>query len=76
MYYGLRNWWLVIGSYQCLSVPNFLYSVIEYSFPDEEAGQIPMACVVRKPGCMVSATQIMDFVAKQACELTRHIPLY
>ncbi|KAL3654951.1 hypothetical protein CASFOL_000737 [Castilleja foliolosa] len=34
-------------------------------FPDEEAGEIPMAYIVRKPGSTISATQIMDFVAKQ-----------
>ncbi|KAL8464223.1 hypothetical protein ACS0TY_033943 [Phlomoides rotata] len=34
-------------------------------YPDEDAGQIPMAYVVRKPGTTISATQIMDFIAKQ-----------
>ncbi|XAR50310.1 hypothetical protein NMG60_11004597 [Bertholletia excelsa] len=34
-------------------------------YPDEEAGQIPMAFVVRKPGSNISAAQIMDFVARQ-----------
>ncbi|EYU23108.1 hypothetical protein ABFS82_09G065900 [Erythranthe guttata] len=34
-------------------------------YPDEEAGQIPMAYIVRKPGSTISATQIMDFIAKQ-----------
>ncbi|XP_028766243.1 4-coumarate--CoA ligase-like 9 [Neltuma alba] len=34
-------------------------------YPDEEAGQIPMAFVVRKPGSNINADQIMDFVAKQ-----------
>ncbi|KAG8379421.1 hypothetical protein BUALT_Bualt07G0086700 [Buddleja alternifolia] len=34
-------------------------------YPDEEAGEIPMAFVVRKPGSTISATQIMDFIAKQ-----------
>ncbi|KAK4486137.1 hypothetical protein RD792_008805 [Penstemon davidsonii] len=36
-------------------------------YPDDEAGEIPMAYVVRKPGSTISATQIMDSVAKQAC---------
>ncbi|KAG8388075.1 hypothetical protein BUALT_Bualt02G0087400 [Buddleja alternifolia] len=36
-------------------------------YPDEEAGEIPMAHVVRKPGSTISASQIMDFIAKQAC---------
>ncbi|PIA51311.1 hypothetical protein AQUCO_01100266v1 [Aquilegia coerulea] len=35
-------------------------------YPDEEAGQIPMAFVVRKPGSNLSGTEVMDFVAKQA----------
>ncbi|KAH6797142.1 AMP-dependent synthetase and ligase family protein [Perilla frutescens var. hirtella] len=34
-------------------------------YPDEEAGQIPMAYVVRKPGTTISASQIMEFIAKQ-----------
>ncbi|KAF9611140.1 hypothetical protein IFM89_027195 [Coptis chinensis] len=38
-------------------------------YPDEEAGQIPMAFVVRKPGSNLSAAQVMEFVAKQACLL-------
>ncbi|KAF5179199.1 4-coumarate--CoA ligase-like [Thalictrum thalictroides] len=33
--------------------------------PDEEAGQIPMAFVVRKPGSNLSGIQVMEFVAKQ-----------
>ncbi|KAL8478572.1 hypothetical protein ACS0TY_030454 [Phlomoides rotata] len=38
-------------------------------YPDEDAGQIPMAYVVRKPGSTITATQIMDYIAKQACAL-------
>jgi acyl-CoA synthetase (AMP-forming)/AMP-acid ligase II len=34
-------------------------------YPDEEAGEIPMAYVVRKPGSNITASQIMDIVAKQ-----------
>lgn len=34
-------------------------------YPDEEAGQIPMAFVVRKPGSNISESRIMDFIAKQ-----------
>ncbi|KAF9623104.1 hypothetical protein IFM89_037506 [Coptis chinensis] len=33
----------------------------------EEAGQIPMAFVVRKPGSNLSAAQVLEFVGKQAC---------
>ncbi|KAI9087611.1 hypothetical protein K1719_030481 [Acacia pycnantha] len=34
-------------------------------YPDEEAGQVPMAFVVRKPGSNINADKVMDFVAKQ-----------
>jgi acyl-CoA synthetase (AMP-forming)/AMP-acid ligase II len=34
-------------------------------FPDEEAGEIPKACVVLKPGQVTSPEAIMDFVAEQ-----------
>ncbi|KAJ6882436.1 4-coumarate--CoA ligase-like 9 [Populus alba x Populus x berolinensis] len=34
-------------------------------YPDEEAGQIPMAYVVRKPGSSITEAQIMDSIAKQ-----------
>lgn len=34
-------------------------------YPDEEAGQVPMAFVVRKPGACVTESEIMDFIAEQ-----------
>ena len=34
-------------------------------YPHEEAGQIPIALVVRQPGSKVTETQIMDHVAKR-----------
>ncbi|KAM0979355.1 hypothetical protein ACFX13_015503 [Malus domestica] len=34
-------------------------------YPDEDAWQIPMAYVVRKPGSNITEGQVMDFVAKQ-----------
>ncbi|XP_010498481.1 PREDICTED: 4-coumarate--CoA ligase-like 8 [Camelina sativa] len=34
-------------------------------FPDEEVGQFPMACVVRKTGSFLAEKSIMEFVAKQ-----------
>ncbi|CAH9135858.1 unnamed protein product [Cuscuta epithymum] len=34
-------------------------------YPDEEAGEIPMAYVVRVPGSNITGTQIMDIIAKQ-----------
>ncbi|KAK4844694.1 hypothetical protein QYF36_023334 [Acer negundo] len=36
-------------------------------YPDEEAREIPMAFVVRNLGSNITATQVMDFIAKQAC---------
>ncbi|KAL9239357.1 hypothetical protein vseg_013689 [Gypsophila vaccaria] len=40
-------------------------------FPDEEAGEIPMAFVVRKPGSHISESQVMDYVAKQVTPYKR-----
>ncbi|GAB2240901.1 hypothetical protein Droror1_Dr00021419 [Drosera rotundifolia] len=37
----------------------------ELTYPDEEAGQIPMAYIVRKAGSSISGDHIMGFVAKQ-----------
>ncbi|KAI4341353.1 hypothetical protein MLD38_026085 [Melastoma candidum] len=34
-------------------------------YPDEEAGEIPMAFVVRKPGSTITEHQVMDFIAEQ-----------
>ncbi|KAM7254216.1 hypothetical protein ACFE04_027538 [Oxalis oulophora] len=34
-------------------------------YPDEEAGQIPMAYIVRKPGSQIVEAQIIDYIAKQ-----------
>lgn len=34
-------------------------------YPDEEAGQIPMAYVVRQPGSTLNEEDVKDFVAKQ-----------
>ncbi|XP_059442626.1 4-coumarate--CoA ligase-like 9 [Corylus avellana] len=34
-------------------------------YPDEDAGQIPMAFVVRKPGSNITEAQVIDFIAKQ-----------
>ncbi|XP_057516370.1 4-coumarate--CoA ligase-like 9 [Amaranthus tricolor] len=40
-------------------------------YPDEEAGQIPMAYIVRKPESSITASQVMDFVAKQVSPYKR-----
>ncbi|XP_009790448.1 4-coumarate--CoA ligase-like 9 [Nicotiana tabacum] len=34
-------------------------------YPDEEAGEIPMAYIVRRPGSTISESQIIDAIAKQ-----------
>lgn len=34
-------------------------------YPDEEAGQIPMAFVVRNPGSNIGEAQVIGFMAKQ-----------
>ncbi|KAB2015014.1 hypothetical protein ES319_D09G267900v1 [Gossypium barbadense] len=34
-------------------------------YPDDEAGQIPMAYIVRQPGSSISEAQIMYYIAKQ-----------
>lgn len=39
--------------------------IINSRFPDEDAGEIPMAFIVRKPGSNINEAQIIDFVAKQ-----------
>ncbi|XP_004297550.1 PREDICTED: 4-coumarate--CoA ligase-like 9 [Fragaria vesca subsp. vesca] len=44
-------------------------------YPDEEAGQIPMAYVVRKPGSNITEAIVTDFVAKQVApyKKIRHV---
>ncbi|XP_076901956.1 4-coumarate--CoA ligase-like 9 [Bidens hawaiensis] len=62
--------------YKAYQVPTaelerYLHSISEVvdaaviPYPDEEAGQIPMAYVVRKPGSKISEAQIMEIIAKQ-----------
>lgn len=58
--------------YQSWLFSNVKFSAIWFfssRYPDEEAGQIPMAFVVRKPGSNITEAEIMDFIAKQACSL-------
>ncbi|KAL1533120.1 4-coumarate--CoA ligase-like 5 [Salvia divinorum] len=40
-------------------------------FPDKDAGQIPMAYVVRKKGSTVTETQVMDFITQQVAPYKR-----
>jgi acyl-CoA synthetase (AMP-forming)/AMP-acid ligase II len=45
---------------------NLLPVVLTYRYPDEEAGQLPMALVVRQKGSNnLTEDQIMEFVAEQ-----------
>ncbi|CAM0875966.1 unnamed protein product [Alopecurus aequalis] len=46
------------------SLPEILDAAV-MPYPDEEAGQIPMALVVRQPGSKVTEAQVMEHVAKQ-----------
>jgi len=45
-------------------------------FPDEDAGEIPMAFIVRKPGSNLNEAQIIDFVAKQVMLIALECWLY
>lgn len=40
-------------------------------YPNKEAGQVPMAYVVRKAGSSLSGSQVMDFVAEQVAPYKR-----
>ncbi|KAI5669113.1 hypothetical protein M9H77_18966 [Catharanthus roseus] len=40
-------------------------------YPDKEAGQIPMAYVVRKPGTNICEVAVMDFIATQVAPYKR-----
>jgi OPC-8:0 CoA ligase-1 len=44
-----------------------MYITKEHRETYKEAGQYPMAYVVRKTGSNLSETQVMDFVAEQVC---------
>lgn len=39
--------------------------MVVFRYPDEAAGQIPMAFIVRQPGKELTEDEIMDWVAKQ-----------
>lgn len=41
-----------------------------YSYPDEEAGQVPLAFVVRRPHSNLDEGQVVEFIAKQVFSLS------
>uniref|UniRef100_A0A0E0JSB7 4-coumarate--CoA ligase n=1 Tax=Oryza punctata TaxID=4537 RepID=A0A0E0JSB7_ORYPU len=43
---------------------SFVMEHARYRYPDEEAGQLPMAFVVRQPGANLTEQQVMNCVAK------------
>lgn len=45
-------------------------------FPDKEAGQIPMAYVVRKKGSTITESQVMDFITQQVTNHQNVLDLY
>ncbi|KAK2398366.1 AMP-dependent synthetase and ligase family protein [Trifolium repens] len=53
-----------------LTHPSILDAAV-IPYPDKEAGQYPMAYVVRKTGSNLSETQVMDFVAEQVAPYKR-----
>jgi hypothetical protein len=59
-----QSWFLAsLSPLNVLHVCTYVYT----RYPDKEAGQYPMAYVVRKTGSNLSETQVMDFVAEQVC---------
>lgn len=47
-----------------INIPKF-YICIFHSYPDEEAGQVPLACVVRRPQSTLDEALVFDFISKQ-----------
>jgi len=45
----------------------YAFVYVLQSFPDKEAGQYPMAYVVRKHESNLSEKQVIDFISKQVC---------
>lgn len=43
----------------------FKYHPVHCRYPDEEAGQVPVAFVVRQNGRFIDESKIKDFIARQ-----------
>lgn len=43
----------------------FKFHLVHCRIPDEEAGQVPVAFVVRQNGSIIDESKIKDFVARQ-----------
>ncbi|PON82803.1 2,3-dihydroxybenzoate-AMP ligase [Trema orientale] len=52
------------------SLPDILDAAVA-PYPDEEAGQLPMAFVVKRPGSVVYESQIKDFIAEKVAPYKR-----
>lgn len=62
LFYVFIVWWTQFFNY--IVHPEKLKDWL-YRYPDEDAGQVPAAFVVRKLGSKVNKSHIMEFVAKQ-----------
>ncbi|GMI70819.1 hypothetical protein like AT5G63380 [Hibiscus trionum] len=56
---------------QLLNGHPYIVEAAVVPYPDEEAGQVPVAFVVRQPGSKIDESQIKDFVAKQVSHYKR-----
>jgi len=54
-------------NYCLIRFTKYTTNLLGTRYPGEDAAQIPKDFVVRKPGSNITAAQVMDYVAKQAC---------
>ena len=52
-----------------LQIVTLQWEFVCFRYPDEEAGEIPMAYIVKEPKSALSPQDVMDFVAKQVSAL-------
>ncbi|KAL2526132.1 4-coumarate--CoA ligase [Abeliophyllum distichum] len=53
-------------------IPKFCICIF-LSYPDEEAGQVPLACVVRHPQSSLDEAQVLDFIANRNYNLNMDV---